>query len=68
MIYGYSTKKLTVPKIRLDSINQAPCFTHLEPDSKGHCFTLTTIKKKAQEMTLSEIEEKLGHKVKIISE
>lgn len=34
----------------------------------GHYFTEKIIKETAKEMTLSEIEKKLGHKVKLISE
>lgn len=34
---------------------------------KGECFTIKTIKEKTKEMTLAEIEKKLGHKVKIVS-
>lgn len=42
--------------------------TKLLRDDKGVCFTVKTIKEKTKEMTLEEIEKKLGHKVKIISE
>lgn len=31
-------------------------------------YTITTIKEKTQELTLEEIEKRLGHKVKIVSE
>lgn len=36
----------------------------------GHdvCFTETTIKEKHHEMTIAEIEEKLGYKIKIVGE
>ena len=78
---NYSTKKLTIPKIRLDYrippfVGDSEC-TYiyvsqdkylLDPDDNGCRFTLTTIEEKPQEMTLSEIEKKLGHKVKIVSE
>lgn len=37
-------------------------------DSHGNYFTFKTIKEKTQEMTIAEIEKKLGHKIKIISE
>ena len=37
-------------------------FDNAEPE-----YTLTTIKEKTQEMTLEEIEKKLGHKVKIVT-
>ena len=33
----------------------------------GVAFTITTIKEKTKEMTLEEIEKKLGHRVKIVS-
>ena len=33
----------------------------------GECFTIKTIKEKTKEMTLEEIEKKLGHKVKIVN-
>ena len=79
----YSTRKLSIPKIRLNDVLQEPCFhitndvtyvdigfgeCRLEPDSNGRCYTMTTLKEKPQEMTLSEIEKKLGYKVKIVSE
>ena len=34
----------------------------------GVAYTIKTIKEKTKEMTLEEIEKKLGHKVKIVSE
>lgn len=37
-------------------------------DSDGHYYTVKTIKEKTKEMTLEEIEKKLGHKVKIVSD
>lgn len=33
----------------------------------GPCYTIKTIKEKTKEMTLAEIEKKLGHKVKIVN-
>lgn len=33
----------------------------------GVAYTITTVKEKTQEMTLEEIERKLGHKVKIVT-
>ena len=39
----------------------------LLPDKNGAAFTVTTVKEKTREMTLDEIEKKLGHKVKIVS-
>lgn len=36
-------------------------------DSDGRYFTLTTLETKTKEMTLEEIEKKLGHKVKIVN-
>ena len=38
-----------------------------DPDFSNTSFTVKTIKEKTKEMTLEEIEKKLGHKVKIIS-
>jgi hypothetical protein len=79
----YSTRKLSIPKIRLNDVLQEPCFhatsdvtyidigfgeCRLEPDSNGRCYTMTTLKEKPQEITLSEIEKRLGYKVKIVSE
>ena len=37
------------------------------PDSNGHFLTVNCIKEKVQEMTVEEIEKKLGHKIKIVS-
>ena len=39
----------------------------LAPDDKGNEFTVTVVETKTKEMTLKEIEKKLGHKVKIVS-
>lgn len=39
----------------------------LSPDKNGAAFTVTTVKEKTREMTLDEIEKKLGYKVKIVS-
>jgi hypothetical protein len=36
-------------------------------ESDGEYFTLKTIETKTKEMTLEEIEKKLGHKVKIVN-
>ena len=36
-------------------------------DSKGNLFTVELVKEKTYEMTIEEIEKKLGHKVKIVS-
>ena len=36
--------------------------------NSGHVLTETIIEHKTKEMTLSEIEKKLGHKIKIITE
>lgn len=36
-------------------------------ENAGECFTIKTIKEKTKEMTLEEIEKKLGHKVKIVN-
>ena len=40
----------------------------LVPDEKGNAWTVKVIEHKTKEMTLKEIEKKLGHKVKIVSE
>ena len=37
------------------------------PDADGNYFTITVVKEKTYEMTMEEIEKKLGHKVKIIT-
>ena len=34
---------------------------------KGECYNIKVIKEKTKEMTLAEIEKKLGHKVKIVN-
>lgn len=39
----------------------------LLPDKDGLAFRIKTIEEKTKEMTLEEIEKKLGHKVKIVS-
>lgn len=39
----------------------------LSPDVNGAAFTIKTVKEKTKEMTLEEIEKKLGHKVKIVN-
>lgn len=39
----------------------------LLPDKDGAAFTVKTVKEKYTEMTLDEIEKKLGYKVKIVS-
>ena len=39
----------------------------LLPDETDSAFTVKTIKTKTKEMTLEEIEKKLGHKVKIVN-
>lgn len=48
------------------------CELELKPhkDPRKDCifYTYTILKEKPQEMTLAEIEEKLGYKVKIVSE
>ena len=40
----------------------------LLPDEDGNYFTCELIKHKTREMTLEEIEEKLGYKVKIVTD
>ena len=37
------------------------------PDDKSHFFTLTVVKEKIHEMTIKEIEKKLGYKVSIVN-
>lgn len=37
------------------------------PDKDGHYYTLTFVKEKIHEMTIEEIEKKLGHKVKVVA-
>lgn len=37
------------------------------PNKNGDYFTLTVVKEKTHEMTMEEIEKKLGYKVKIVS-
>ena len=37
------------------------------PNNNGDYFTLTVVKEKIYEMTMEEIEKKLGYKVKIVS-
>lgn len=39
----------------------------LRAGKDGHYFTSKVLKTKTQEMTLEEIEKKLGHKVKLVS-
>lgn len=36
------------------------------PNKKGEYFTLTVVKEKTHEMTIEDIEKKLGYKVKIV--
>ena len=36
-------------------------------DDRGAAFTIETVETKTKEMTLEEIEKKLGHKVKIVN-
>ena len=43
-------------------------YLRLHPDKNGVQYTVETIETKTKEMTLEEIEKKLGHKVKIVSE
>ena len=37
------------------------------PNKDGHYYTLTVVEQKVYEMTVEEIEKKLGHKVKIVT-
>lgn len=41
--------------------------THMHKDKDGVCYTVKTIEIKTKEMTLEEIEKRLGHKVKIVN-
>ena len=43
-------------------------YTRLYPDKQHACYTIETVTTKTKEMTLEEIEKKLGHKVKIVSD
>ena len=40
---------------------------NLLPDKDGHIYYAKNVKEKTKEMTLAEIEKKLGHKVKIVN-
>jgi len=40
---------------------------NLMPDKDGNTYYIKSIKEKTKEMTLEEIEKKLGHKVKIVN-
>ncbi len=42
-------------------------YARLEPDSNNVYFTATVLEEKVQEMTMDEIEKKLGYKVKIVN-
>ena len=43
------------------------CSFDIVKDSKDNFFTIEVIKEKVYEMSVEEIEKKLGHKIKIIS-
>lgn len=43
------------------------CSLDIVRDSKDNFFTIELVKEKVHEMTVEEIEKKLGHKIKIIS-
>ena len=43
------------------------CSFDILTGSKNNLFTIELVKEKVQEMTVEEIEKKLGHKIKIIS-
>jgi hypothetical protein len=80
---GYSTKKLTIPKIRVDKLSGCPTLTNtadgvfiqvdyarlpLERDDDEMFYSVTTIEGEPRRMTLSEIEKELGYKVELVSE
>ena len=43
------------------------CLFDVLPGSNKNFFTIELVKEKVQEMTVEEIEKKLGHKIKIVS-
>ena len=43
------------------------CLFDILTDSNNHFFTVELVKEKVHEMTVEEIEKKLGHKIKIVS-
>ena len=64
----FGKNKSAIAKIYIPSggyIN--PINFDIFPDSNGHFLTVNCIKEKVQEMTVEEIEKKLGHKIKIVS-
>jgi len=40
----------------------------MEPDKNGVCYTESILETKVHEMTISEIEKKLGYKIKIVND
>lgn len=67
--FEYLGRHISVPVIEKVTLNTGSCNDlALKRDKDGYRYTIKTIKEKTQEMTLAEIEKKLGHKIKIISE
>ena len=63
-------------KIHVDSImNQNEVFANtskfnfvVDRDENGHYYTETVVEEKVHELTLSEIEKRLGYKVKVVED
>lgn len=47
--------------------NFTPRYIYLQPDEKGVKYYIKELERFEKEMTIEEIEKKLGHKVKIVS-
>ena len=61
-------RKATVTLHRLnDDYRDEEISFHTSSDLAGELFTVQFVKEKVQEMTVEEIENKLGHKIKIVS-
>ena len=61
-------RKATVTLHRLDDdYRDEEISFHTSSDLAGGLFTVKLVKEKVQEMTVEEIEKKLGHKIKIVS-
>ena len=61
-------RKATVTLHRLnDDYRDEEISFHTSSDLAGELFTVQLVKEKIQEMTVEEIEKKLGHKIKIVS-
>ena len=64
----FGNNKSAIAKIYIPSAGYInPINFDIFPDSNGHFLTIDCIEEKVQEMTVEEIEKKLGHKIKIIS-